>query len=215
MSVSDALNERLTPAESLSVQRNMLTVSYQKGQLIHHHDGNCLGLFHVVSGQVSVSMLSDEGREITLFRLNAGDDCVLSAACVIHQLTFDVHVEAETDAVINILPAHILSALMEENVAVESYAYKLAAEHFSDAMWSLQQILFFSVDRRIASFLWEESARVKSATLTFTHEQIARLTGSAREVVSRTLNRFSREGLVTLGRGCITIQNKEKLKSLI
>jgi CRP/FNR family transcriptional regulator len=97
---------------------------------------------------------------------------------------------------------------------VECWAYKLAAERFSDVMWAMQQVLFMSMDKRLAIFLWDEMTRTGEEVLKITHEQAARYVGSAREVVTRMLKYFASEGIVELSRGGIKILDKTKLRSL-
>ena len=104
--------------------------------------------------------------------------------------------------------------LMQENVYVRCYAYQMTAERFSDTMWTMQQILFMSADRRLAIFLTDELAKTGGADLRMTHDQIARYMGSAREVVSRLLKYFAGEGLVRLYRGGVTVLDKERLKQI-
>lgn len=81
-------------------------------------------------------------------------------------------------------------------------------------MWVMQQILFMSMDRRLAIFLSDESARTGSETISLTHGQIARYMGSAREVVSRVLKYFAGEGIVEVSRGGIKIIDKKRLRKL-
>ena len=123
-------------------------------------------------------MLSEQGREITLYRLSAGELCILSAACVLQMITFDVCIDANSDCRVLQVGSAPFSQLMQQNLYVENFAYKLAAERFSDVMWAMQQILFLSFDQRLATFLLEESAALGSDTLTLTHEEAARLLGS-------------------------------------
>lgn len=103
---------------------------------------------------------------------------------------------------------------MHDNIYVEAFAYRAIAERFSDVMWAMQQILFMSFDRRLAIFLLDESASLKSDELHMTHEEIARLMGSAREVVTRMLKYFSSEGYVELSRGMVKLTNKAALRRL-
>jgi len=151
---------------------------------------------------------------VTLYRLSEGDMCVLSASCVLSTITFDVHVDTEVDTQLLLIRATYFEALSERNERVECWAYKLAAERFSDVMWAMQQVLFMSMDKRLAIFLWDEMTRTGNELLTITHEQAARYVGSAREVVTRMLKYFASEGIVELSRGGIKIVDKSKLRSL-
>ena len=100
------------------------------------------------------------------------------------------------------------------NILLENYCLKLAGIRMSQVIWTLEQILFMSMDRRLAQFLLEETDKIGDDNIKLTHEQIARYIGSAREVVSRMLKYFEQEGLVRIARGNITLLDKEGLKSI-
>ncbi len=187
---------------------------YPKGMNIHNGETECVGLIQVRSGELRVYMLSEEGREITLYRLKDGDMCILSASCVLSTITFDVHVDAQTDTEVLLVSAAAFAELSRKNVYVEKFSYQLATERFSDVMWTMQQILFMSFDKRLALFLMNELRNSEEDTIYLTHEQIAKLVGTAREVVTRMLKYFSSEGLVTLSRGGIKVLDKSRLRSL-
>lgn len=187
---------------------------YNKGQNIHGTTGNCTGAVYVKSGTLRSYMLSDEGKEITLYRLYPGDICMLSASCVLQSITFDVFVDAEEKSEVYIISSGFFAQLMEENVYVENFALKTATERFSDVMWAMQQILFMSFDRRLAVFLLEESAKSGSDTVKLTQEQVAKYMGSAREVVSRMLKYFSTEKLVEVSRGGVKLLDKARLRKI-
>ncbi|MGI5935934.1 MAG: Crp/Fnr family transcriptional regulator [Oscillospiraceae bacterium] len=204
----------LSPEEQEGLLQNTRFMTFEKGAAIHNGDNDCLGVLFVKSGMLRVYMLSEEGRDITLFRVNTGGICILSASCVLSSITFDVHIDAEEYTEALLISAPYFSVLSENNVYVQNFAYKLTADSFSDVMWTMQQILFMSLDKRLAILLWDELSKTGGNTLYLTHEQIARYIGSAREVVSRMLKYFSQEGIVELGRGSIKILDKEKLRLL-
>ncbi len=188
-------------------------VTYPKGTTIH--DGNeCSGVIFVRSGSLRLYIMSDEGKDITLYRLHAGDMCMLSASCVLQSITFDVFVDAEEDSECYVIAGCAFASVSEKNPSIKIFALETAVSRFSDVMWVMQQILFMSMDKRLAIFLSDESSRTASDTITLTHEQIARYMGSAREVVSRMLKYFSSEGIVEHSRKGIKITDKEKLRSL-
>ena len=89
--------EHLSPQEQELVMQNITTVHYRKGERVHSGDDDCLGMLILKSGRLCTYLLSEEGREITLFRLSAGETCIFSASCVISQITFDVLISAEED----------------------------------------------------------------------------------------------------------------------
>lgn len=175
---------------------------------------DCMGLVYVLSGELRVYMMSDEGREITLYRLGRDDLCLLTAACALKEITFEVHVGASSDTRLMIIGADVFEALMKSNVYAEAFAYRSLALRFSQVMFVLQQILFKRFDRRLAAFLSDEADKADSCGLLLTHEQIARHMGSAREVVTRMLKYFTQEGLVSLSRGGLKILDRDRLRML-
>ncbi len=187
---------------------------YKKNQSIHGGDGKCTGGILVKSGCIRAYILSEDGREITLYRLYHGDICMLSASCVIQSITFDVLVDADEDSEVYIINGNAFKTISEKNMAVENFALKTAVSRFSEVMWIMQQILFMSFDRRMAIFLLDEISRSGEDDIKLTHEQIAKYMGSAREVVSRMLKYFSSEGIVELYRGGIKIIDKARLRTL-
>ncbi len=206
---------RLNAEEQNTMITHTTLASFTKGQTLHRSDQHCMGLILLHTGHLRVYMLSEEGKDITLFRLAPGDLCLLSASCILNQITFDVHIDVEQNCEIISVSSHILSEIMERNIYVENFIYKRLVDRFSDVMWAMEQILFMSFDKRLAIFLLDEMAKTHSPTLHFTHEQIAKYVGSAREVVTRMLNYFSNEGIIELSRGEIKIINSAKLKALI
>lgn len=192
---------------------NSLVLNYTKGTNIH--DGNeCSGVIFVRSGSLRLYIMSEDGKEITLYRLHKGDMCMLSASCVLQTITFDVFVDAEEDSECYVINGRAFSEVSVRNPKIKIFALETAVSRFSDVMWVMQQILFMSMDKRLAIFLSDESARTSSDTITLTHEQIARYIGSAREVVSRMLKYFAGEGIVEVSRRGIKILDKKRLRQL-
>lgn len=193
--------------------RNSLALTYPKGTNIH--DGNeCSGVIFVCSGSLRLYMMSEDGKDITLYRLHKDDMCMLSASCVLQTITFDVFVDAEENSECYVISGSAFAEVSARNPKVKIFALEAAISRFSDVMWVMQQILFMSMDKRLAIFLADESARKNSDTITLTHEQIARYMGSAREVVSRMLKYFANEGIVEVSRGGIKILDKKRLRQL-
>lgn len=204
----------LTEQEKEILRKSAVIRRYEKGSFIHSSDRDCLGMLFILSGEIRTYILSDEGREITLFRLYPNDLCVLSASCVISQISFDTQMTARQDTEVLIIPPNITALLKEQNISVRCFLYEQATERFSEVMWAMQQILFKGLDQRLAAFLVEECERTNSNTVRMTHEQIARNISSAREVVARMLKQFTQDGLVELKRGEIIIKDTDGLKRL-
>lgn len=176
--------------------------------------GECVGLLAVRSGRLRAYMISDTGREITLYRLFERDICLFSASCVMRGLQFDVSIEAEQPSEVLVVSPEVYKRVMEESAPLANYTNELMASRFSEVMWLVEQILWKSFDRRLAAFLLEESALESSDELRTTHERIAAHLGTAREVVTRMLRYFQSEGLVSLSRGTVRIADRQGLEAL-
>ena len=176
--------------------------------------GECVGLLAVRSGRLRAYMISDTGREITLYRLFERDICLFSASCVMRGLQFDVSIEAEQPSEVLVVSPEVYKRVMEESAPLANYTNELMASRFSEVMWLVEQILWKSFDRRLAAFLLEESSLESSDELRITHERIAAHLGTAREVVTRMLRYFQSEGLVSLSRGTVRIADRQGLEAL-
>ncbi len=194
--------------------RSSQTVSFKKGSNIH--DGNeCTGVILIKSGSLRLYLLSEEGKEATLYRLGTGDMCILSASCAFDTLTFDVSIDAEEDSECVIVGGCAYEALINRMPEAKIFTLETALSRFSDVMWAMQQILFMSMDKRLAIFLLDEVSKASGDTVRLTHEQIAKYMGSAREVVSRMLKYFAGEGLISASRSeGIKIIDKKRLRAL-
>ena len=207
--------EKLNDSQKRTIADNAILKRLKQGYNVHSSAEECTGLIIVRSGELRVYMLSEDGREITLYRLFENDVCVLSASCVIESITFDVFIDAEEDSEIIIVNSGALNEIVSDNIYAECFMLKKATERFSEVMWVMQQILFFKADRRVAIFLIDEMNKTKSAMLNITHDKIARYIGSAREVVSRILKYFEREKIVKIHRGGLEVIDKTALLKLI
>ena len=194
--------------------RSSNSIKFKKGTNIHN--GNeCTGIILIKSGSLRLYLLSDEGKEITLYRLFPGDFCVLSASCVLSTITFDVFVDSEENSECVVIGGCAYEDVSNRMPEVKIFTYETALSRFSDIMWVMQQIMFMSMDKRLAIFLLDEASKNGSDTIKLTHEQIAKYMGSAREVVTRMLKYFATEGIITSSRADgIKIINKHQLRKL-
>ena len=206
--------EKLEPAQQNRLLDSLIARKVEKGTVIHNGSMDCTGLLVVESGQLRAYILSDEGREITLYRLFDRDICLLSASCMIRSIRFDVTVVAEKDTRLWVIPAEVYKGVMESSAPAANFTNELMATRFTDVMWLIEQIMWKSLDKRLAAFLLEEAAIEGSDELKITHEAIANHMGSHREVITRMLRYFQGEGLVRLSRGTVAILDEERLKSL-
>lgn len=215
MFLNDDIFNKLDDNEKKLIERTITTGKFVKGQIINRSDKECKGLMKIKKGIIRVYVVSDEGKEITLYRLSEGDYCILSASCVLDAILFDVIIEAFEDTIVDILPSSSLNFLKKQNINFENFLLKMTNERFSEVMWTLQSLLFLGLDQRLINFLWDELIKNNCLELSYTHEEIAKLIGSSREVVTRMLKHFNQEGIVFLKRGKIIIKDKNLLKNYV
>ena len=206
--------EKLKPNEQAALTKHARLHTFEKDTILHNGGDDCLGLVLIRSGQLRAFISSEEGREITIYRLFDRDMCLFSASCMMNSIQFDVSVTAEKDTEAWIIPADLYKKLMEQSAPIANYTNQLMATRFTDVMWLIEQVMWKSMDVRLAAFLIEESTLADSMILHMTHDKIANHMGTAREVVTRLLKYFQSEGIVSLGRGTVEILDIERLENI-
>lgn len=206
--------DQLTQAQQATLERAAICTHAPKGTVLHNGSADCLGLLLVCSGQLRGYILSQEGREITLYRLFERDMCLFSASCMLQSIQFDIQIQVEKDAAFWVIPPDVYKALMEQSAAVANYTNEVMSTRFSEVMWLMEQVMWKSFDKRLADFLLQESVLEGTTHLELTHEKIANHMGTAREVVTRMLRYFQQEGLVSLSRGAVDLEDEAALKKL-
>ncbi|MDD2371462.1 MAG: Crp/Fnr family transcriptional regulator [Firmicutes bacterium] len=194
---------------------NIAEKNFIKGDSIHSADEECLGVLLIKSGVLRVFILSEDGREVTLYRLYPGNTCILSASCILNSMSFEVHISADEDTQVLLINIAAFGKVTKENVYAENFSLRNAMERFSEVMYAVEEVLFSSIEKRLANFLLEESDRIGENKIKVTHDQIAKNIGSAREVVTRMLKVFHEEGLIEQGRGRIKILNEKGLEKYL
>lgn len=205
---------RLTAAQQNQLLNGLTSRKAKKGTILHNGSADCTGLLLIKAGQLRAYILSDEGREITIYRLFDRDMCLFSASCILNSIQFEITITAEKDTEFWLIPSELYKNLLTESAPLANYTNELMAARFSDVMWLIEQVLWKSLDKRLAAFLLEEAAIEDSNELKITHEIIANHLGSHREVITRMLRYFQSEGIVKLSRGKITLLNPERLEAL-
>ncbi len=206
--------EKLTKEQQNRILGAVVRRKVPKGTVIHNGSADCTGLYLICSGQLRSYILSEEGREITLYRLFERDLCLFSASCMMRSIQFEMIIEAEKETEFWLIPVDVYKKLMEESAAVANYTNEVMATRFSEVMWLIEQIMWKSFDKRLAAFLLEECELEGSSVLKMTHEIIGNHLGTAREVVTRMLRYFQSEGMVNLSRGTVEITDEEQLREL-
>lgn len=189
-------------------------VHFNQGIHLHAGKEKCSGLFLIKSGRIRAYIVTEQGKEITLFRLLDRDVCILSSSCMMKNISFDIYISAETDVDAIRVPTQVYEKLSKDEISIVRFTNEILSSRMSDVMWVLEKILFMSFDKRLAHFLLEEAQLEQTNILVITHEQIASHLGSAREVISRMLKYFAKEGLVKVERGRIILVKEEGLRNL-
>ena len=206
--------DKLQSDQQARILQTLIFRSVKKGTMLHNGDDDCTGLLLVKSGQLRAYILSEEGREITLYRLFDRDLCLFSASCIMRSIPFAVTIQAEKDTDLWVIPAEVYQDMMEQSAPVSNYTNELMASRFSEVMWLIEQVMWKSLDKRVAAFLLEEAAIEESHELKITHEVIANHLGSHREVITRMLRYFQKEGAVQLRRGSVELTDFAKLREI-
>jgi len=206
--------DKLTKEQQALLDAHASMRTVPPGTILHNGDTTCMGLLVIRDGQLRAYMTSDEGREITLYRLFARDICLFSASCIMNSIQFEITITAEKEKEFWIIPPYLYKNLMDNSLAVSNYTNQIMATRFTDVMWLVEQIQWKSFDKRLAHFLLEESSIEQTTVLKITHEKIAAHLGTAREVVTRMLKYFQAEDMVLLTRGTIEIIGEDKLEQL-
>ena len=206
--------DKLTPAQKEKIAGSAVRRIAVKGTVLHNGSADCTGLLLIQHGQLRSYILSDEGREITLYRLFDRDICLFSASCMMRSIQFEMMIEAEKDTALWIVPTEVYQSIMQESAPVSNFTNEIMATRFSEVMWLMEQIMWKSFDKRLAGFLLEECSLEGTNILKITHETIAGHMGTAREVVTRMLRYFQNEGMVKLTRGTVEVTDKIRLEQL-
>lgn len=203
--------KNLTSLQKNLLQQNVVKKHFKVGEFMRGDSEQCAGLFLILSGQVRAYIISENGKEITLYRLFDRDVCIFTASCILKSITFDVFIDVEKDTQAYLIPTPLFRKLSNESVSVQAFTNELMASRFSDVMWIMEQALFTSLDKRLANFLLDLENIEGKDTLKITHEKIANDLGTAREVISRMLKYFQNEGAILVSRGSIKILDQDKL----
>ena len=170
----------------------------------------CHQLALVLSGTARVYKLAESGREITLYRVSAGECCILTASCILSGRPFPAFAVSESPVAAALLPASQVTAWMTSQPAWRDYVWDLLATRLADVISLVEEVAFRRLDERLAEYLLGKAN--DRLEVHATHQQAATDLGTSREVVSRILKDFEARGLVTLGRGLIAVRDADALR---
>ena len=188
-------------------------ISLSANQFICLEGDVCNHLPQVISGSVRVYKIGESGREITLYHLERGDSCIMTASSIISQKLFPAIAVTSTDVEAFTIPANSLRKWVRQNPIWQEYIFGLLSQRLANVIEIIEEVAFRRMDCRIASYLLKNS-HISTETVQITHEAIAQELGSSREVVSRILKNFEKQGLLSLSRGMIKLNNWDELKNI-
>ena len=180
-------------------------------QILVSGGSECAYLPLVLEGTLRVYKVSSEGREITLYRIERGESCVLTATCIMNHDGFPAIARAEGSTLVALLPARLLSGLVEKHSEWRAFVFGLYARRLDAMLALVEEVAFRHVDQRIASHLLSAPSRSGGLVRT-THARIALEIGTSREVVSRILKDFEARGILRVSRGAVRILRPKELE---
>jgi CRP/FNR family transcriptional regulator, anaerobic regulatory protein len=207
-----ALLARSFPADLAPLLQDAGSVVHlpQKAQAFRAGDA-CGAYLVVLDGGVKVQLTADNGREIVLYRVGAGESCILTVSCLLAGKLYAAEGICETPVTALAIPAGRFTALLAESALFRDFVLKNYAERIGDLILVMEETVFHGVPMRLAGRLLDCA---KDGRVLSTHQAIATDLGTAREVISRQLKEFERRGLVSLSRGVIEIADAPGLESL-
>lgn len=192
--------ELIAKLYEFGIQKN-----YEAGSIILNENAHIRSIPIVTKGVMKVIRLEDDGREILLYYIKAGESCIMSFLGGLHNETSKVKAEVEEDAEILFLPMEKVSLFIKDYPQWLDYIFRLYHKRFEELLDIVNAIAFKKVDERLLNLLKKKSELTKSKTLLITHEQLANELGTARVVVSRLLKQLEETGQLQLGRNKIQL----------
>ncbi len=192
--------ELIAKLYAYSIQKN-----YAAGSLLLNENSPIRSIPLVMKGSIKVVRTEDDGREILLYYIKAGESCIMSFLGGLHNETSKVKAEVEEDAEILFLPLEKVAILIKEYPQWLDFIFRLYHKRFEELLDVINAIAFKKVDERLLDLLKKKQELTDSNTIQITHEQLAQELATARVVVSRLLKQLEDNGVVQLGRNKITL----------
>ncbi|MGD1921427.1 MAG: Crp/Fnr family transcriptional regulator [Pleurocapsa sp.] len=205
--------EKLSPEAKIDLLNRGKSINLSAGEFICMEGDICHHLPLVISGSARVYKIGANGREITLYHLERGDSCIMTASCIISQKAFPAFAIAETEVEAFIIPANSLRTWVRYSPIWQEYIFGILAQRLANVIEIVEEVAFGQLDCRIAAYLINKSGS-KLKTVRITHEAISQELGSSREVISRILKTWEKQGFLSLSRGKIEFENWSELEKI-
>jgi CRP/FNR family transcriptional regulator len=184
-------------------------ISIQRGSLVFENNSPCQAFPLLLNGTIRVFSIGGNGRELLLYRVRPGELCILSSSCLLGNVDYPASGIAETDLSVVMLHHQLFNTLIEQHQPFRIFVFSLFSKRLSELMRLVEEVAFLKLNQRLASLLVEKGDRIH-----ITHQQLANELGSIREIISRLLERFEEQGLVSLSREHIRVIDANSLRKL-
>ena len=203
---------RLEPAVRDVLTRKSAVVTVREGSVIFGPGKSPENLLLLLEGRVRVQQVSEAGREIVLYRVEAGQSCVLTTACLLAHEGYSAEGIAETDVRAVAIPRTVFDDLIAQSVTFRTFIFTAYSKRITDLFQIIEDIAFQRVDIRLAQKLLDLARG--TGQIKATHQQLAAELGTAREVISRQLGEFQRRGWIRQSRGSVELVEPDGLERL-
>ena len=205
MELNDIVEFKSSPLIRQKLSEFGFTKTFSEGEIILNDNSYIKAIPIVTTGSIRVMRTDEDGREILLYYIKAGESCIMSFLGGLHQDTSKIKAIAEEETEILFIPVDKVSLLIKEFPEWLDYIFRLYHKRFEELLEVVNAVAFKKMDERLINFIKKKCEMTQKQTLFITHEQIANELGTARVVVSRLLKQMEENGYVKLGRNKITL----------
>ena len=195
------------------IRSNGVIRRVDSGDVLYRDGDECTHLPLVVTGELLLTKHGESGRAITLYRVEGGESCILSTLSILNAELFPAEATSRSSSTLLLVPAEILRLLIDRDERWRQFVFSTYHRRLSGLIALIEEVVFGKLDVRLADLLVERSDG-RGGALRTTHQELAEELGSSREVVSRLLKEWERQGLVKLRRGEVALQDPEGLKEI-
>lgn len=181
------------------------------GDILYRDGDDCTHLPLVISGELQLTKYGETGRAITLYRVEDGESCILSTLSILNAAAFPAEATSRSSTTLFLVPAEVLRRLIENETNWREFVFSTYHQRLAALIALIEEVVFGKLDVRLAELLLKSADRGEK-TLGMTHQELAEELGSSREVVSRILKEWERQGIVALRRGFVTISEVQSLR---
>lgn len=196
-----------------AIAQNGSQAGLQGGMTICEPGQQCSHLALVLSGNARVYQLAENGREITLYRVSAGECCIMTVSCIMSQQGFPALAVCDTDLQAVLIPANKVTEWMHQHPQWHAFIWQQMSRRLDNVLHLLNEVTFQRMDQRILRYLMLNHETSGSTLLKLTHQKVADDLGTSREVVSRILKDLEHRTLLHLSRGTVELLDLSALEN--